>query len=808
MNRFLATLSPGILLFSLFWANIINAQNINPFLQGAHFVGTNQPTLKPDTSASMTALMAAATEDESQRTIFSSSFKGPNGEIIKQFSSQPLNYYNSENKLVPIKIELKSYANGWVADQQPNACYFHLDRSTGISQGDGSEVKFNINSKINDIAFQQQITSLTKNEVDLNLTPDIHKKITFLINGIETDYTVDKPIGNTLEVSEEVEFPQGAIFGPDKKNGKYINGKWAGNYVLISANGTELARFKTPVCHDAVGKTWCMGYYRDEIKNGKHILYTGIPSSWLSKATYPVTLDPVIKGPISHYPAGKSIPSLIYPAFYTDSILVTIPGLITITRFYVSFCFQTNNGIYYKYGRVYFKTPCAQTPNLACDSTNFPGTCYVDTSNNKNDFGPQSPYFRFPLTCCFNPSCSLQTFWLTVGLSRDCPPLSPCKPPNGADSGTWIFSPSVIDVNPFPFYAYIVGNTDQVNSWSVSPTTVCSDVCTVNMNVNCEYGVPPYTIVHPWAAGNHVIGSSTTCNVSTGITNISLTIPGCPTYCGKVTTLSVPPPIVYDVCNDTVKGLQPINITINPVPKITTTDTLNICSGTPESIKVNSCIPNTTVTWKGPNNTSGTDSVIALNTTDTTNLPITSTYTINASFAGCKSNTDNVFVKINPSPKVTISKDTIILDGNDAHILSSTNGIVYSWAPPDGLSCTACPNPIATPSVTTTYTLVSIGNDGCQTIDSVTIYVTPQQISIPNIFTPNDDGINDVFKINNLEYYPNSQLIVYDRWGVKVYESADYPNNWFASKVNDGTYYYVLTLSNGKKYDGFVEILR
>jgi gliding motility-associated-like protein len=801
----------GFLLVSQCLAIKGSSQNQSPFNQVPNFISNgNSQAARPDTSASMTKLIANATEDISQRTLVSSTFKTADGQIIKQFSSQLLNYYNEKNELVPIKIELKSNASGWVADQQPNPCYFHLDRSTGISCGDRSEIKFNVNSKVNGILYQQQIVGMNKNEVDMDLTSDIHKKITYLINGIETDYIIDRPIGDALEVSEEVDFPKGATFGPDKKSGKYINGKWAGSYVLLSADGKQLVRFKTPLCHDAVGKTWCMGYYRDEVNNGKHVLYTGVPTSWLSHATYPVTIDPVITGPVTHWPTGISIPSDIYPAFYTDSILITIPGLITITRFYVSFCFQTNNGIYYKYGRIYLKTPCATTPILACDSVdpNHPGTCYIDTSSNKNDFGPQSPYFRFPLTCCFNPLCTQQQFYLTVGLSRDCPASAPCKPPNGADSTTWIFSPSLFDGNPFPFYAFIVGNTDQVNSWSVTPTTVCSDVCHIDLNINAQYGVPPYTIVHPWAAGNTVIGTATTCNLSQGSATIPLTIPGCPTYCGATKTINVPAPIVYDFCNDTVKGLTPKTITINPVPKITSLDSIKVCSGTPVNIKVSSCLPNTLVTWKGPNNTSGTDSNISVSTVDTTNSVILDNYTIFSSYLGCKGDTDKVVVKINPSPTLKISKDTTILDGNSANLVSNTNGASYSWSPPDGLSCTTCANPVASPSVTTTYTILSIGADGCTTLDSVTIYVTPREVIIPNIFTPNDDGINDVFKIKNLEYYPNSQLVVFDRWGVKVYETSNYPNNWFASGVTDGTYYYVLTLTNGKKYDGFVQILR
>src|SRR6185437_16333237 len=67
--------------------------------------------------------------------------------------------------------------------------------------GDGREIKFNINSKVNGIGYQQQIISVTKDQVLLNMNNDVHKKIRFLINGIETDYVIDHSLGNTLEVS-------------------------------------------------------------------------------------------------------------------------------------------------------------------------------------------------------------------------------------------------------------------------------------------------------------------------------------------------------------------------------------------------------------------------------------------------------------------------------------------------------------------------------------------------------------------------------------------------------------------------------
>lgn len=97
--------------------------------------------------------------------------------------------------------------------------------------------------------------------------------------------------------------------------------------------------------------------------------------------------------------------------------------------------------------------------------------------------------------------------------------------------------------------------------------------------------------------------------------------------------------------------------------------------------------------------------------------------------------------------------------------------------------------------------------------DSIYVLVKGCEIRVPNIMTPNDDGPNDYFHIKDLEYWPNTYLVIYNRWGMKLYESADYKNNWDATtasgtKVPDGVYYYLLKLTNGETYNGFFTVLK
>ena len=123
---------------------------------------------------------------------------------------------------------------------------------------------------------------------------------------------------------------------------------------------------------------------------------------------------------------------------------------------------------------------------------------------------------------------------------------------------------------------------------------------------------------------------------------------------------------------------------------------------------------------------------------------------------------------------------------------------------------------------------------GCDTTFSSNIIVLPVKLKIPNIFTPNGDGINDYFIIDNdptgeageeneektrgyefesynplKDYYVRSELTIFNRWGRIVYESADYNNDWDGGNLPDGTYFYVLECVgeyDNHRYQGSVAI--
>lgn len=159
--------------------------------------------------------------------------------------------------------------------------------------------------------------------------------------------------------------------------------------------------------------------------------------------------------------------------------------------------------------------------------------------------------------------------------------------------------------------------------------------------------------------------------------------------------------------------------------------------------------------------------------------------------------------------------DVTIFFGQNVQ-LNATKGIgnKFYWSPSESLSDSSLLSPIAYPNTTTTYTFTTLTSEGCMCKDRITVRVIPL-IKIPNTFTPNGDGINDIWIITNTEYYENVELNVYNRWGDKVYYVKDYKtgNEWDGASLPDATYYYVLRFKYPKEekvyeYTGSITIIR
>lgn len=143
--------------------------------------------------------------------------------------------------------------------------------------------------------------------------------------------------------------------------------------------------------------------------------------------------------------------------------------------------------------------------------------------------------------------------------------------------------------------------------------------------------------------------------------------------------------------------------------------------------------------------------------------------------------------------------------------------VSYNWTPSLGLSCIDCPNPIVSPyNRRTEYTLTITYNDHCVAAASMTVIIENNlEVYIPNAFSPNGDGNNDVFRIYG-EGIKMIDLKIFNRWGEKVYESnsqfAGWDGTYKGQLQNPGVYVYEvkITYLDNKKIEktGSISIIR
>ena len=176
-----------------------------------------------------------------------------------------------------------------------------------------------------------------------------------------------------------------------------------------------------------------------------------------------------------------------------------------------------------------------------------------------------------------------------------------------------------------------------------------------------------------------------------------------------------------------------------------------------------------------------------LNGATVTNLA-TGTYTVAATDgSGCNVASSYTVGLVGTIPVSVTPISTTIDEGQSVNLFAGTSlaipGLTYSWTPTTGLSCTDCPNPIANPTVTTTYIATITSPDGCIGVDSskINVRIICGDHFIPTIFSPNGDGNNDEFRIFG-KCIVAIDLKIYDRWGEVVFESTDLQYGW------DGTY--------------------
>jgi gliding motility-associated-like protein len=401
---------------------------------------------------------------------------------------------------------------------------------------------------------------------------------------------------------------------------------------------------------------------------------------------------------------------------------------------------------------------------------------------------------------------------------------------NSTSNDTVIFTPST--PSPSNFYVFITGNTS-------CGTIGDSILITVNQLPNVTANASPSTII---CAGNSVTltgGGATSYSWNNGVTNGVAFNPSLGSMLYTVTGTDANNCTNSDTI--TLTTINCINLTASFIPS-----SLIICQG--ESITFNDNSIGTITNWnwtfgggipstantQGPHtiafNTPGTfnitlqvtdangndDTTIAItvnpiiNTSQTFNecqgFSITvgnNTYittgnytdTLQSLSSGCDSIV-NTNLSINlPIPVVIIENDTAICENefNNGIVLHASGGTNLSWS----TGVINVDSIIVTQSGIIT---VTSNNNGCIVQDNFELFLErclEPTIYIPNVFTPNNDGINDVFEVKG-SYIENIEVTIFNRWGNELYTWKDLNEGWNGEYkgelVPDGTYFYIINV--------------
>ena len=194
------------------------------------------------------------------------------------------------------------------------------------------------------------------------------------------------------------------------------------------------------------------------------------------------------------------------------------------------------------------------------------------------------------------------------------------------------------------------------------------------------------------------------------------------------------------------------------------------------------------------------------------------TYTVNLYIVnsfGCESDTLPQSFSVYPYPVVNAGPDMLVLEGENTVLQATATGedLQYVWTDNLYLNNNTILRPLCTPVNDITYTLTVTGRGGCPVVDQVKVVVLKAP-RIPNTFSPNNDGINDLWEIKYLKQYPKAKVQVFTRTGQMVFESRNgYTKPWNGTK--DGkplpmdTYYYIIEPESGRApVTGYVTIVK
>lgn len=164
---------------------------------------------------------------------------------------------------------------------------------------------------------------------------------------------------------------------------------------------------------------------------------------------------------------------------------------------------------------------------------------------------------------------------------------------------------------------------------------------------------------------------------------------------------------------------------------------------------------------------------------------------------------DTVFVPLSASPHLDFLHDTLICSNQNFVIAFPVDGNTYYWNTYGNQTDFYITGDL--------QLILNIQNqDGCISTDTLNIHTVNCDDALPNIITPNGDGVNDFFIIDESVIQPNNRLIIFNRWGNTIFEAAPYKNDFNGFDCVEGVYFYRYFPDRDKNESesGFLTIIR
>jgi gliding motility-associated-like protein len=250
--------------------------------------------------------------------------------------------------------------------------------------------------------------------------------------------------------------------------------------------------------------------------------------------------------------------------------------------------------------------------------------------------------------------------------------------------------------------------------------------------------------------------------------------------------------IGYNTSGSVVCSVQ-MAMPIMVVPQVTPAISKNviICQG--EKAMLNASGGNTYVwTPTVSLNSNATSGVIA-------NPTVNTTYTVHVSNLTFCGNSTTVSVIVNPNPTVTAGSDTTFNLDEEPKVITASGTGTLTWLQGENIFCSVCPQTRINPTRTGCYVIESINEFSCKAKDEVCVTLTTDYgVYIPNSFTPNGDGINDIFLVYGYSI-SNVKMAIFDRWGEELFSSTEQTLGWdgsYKGKISEiGVYVYKISYS-------------